>query len=207
MRYSFVEGTSAVSDIVVGISAVVVAVVAVQGLQAWRAQMTGRGQYDAARRVVVAAMRTDTTIQEARLPLSRLTENAGRVKDDNESPGQALAQDLRHRYVLRLRPVSDCLQELREAAWDCEALLPSKAIEEVRHCRTTLEQSYDQLTTDIQAYCDELFEQASNPMYRPKQDWLFELKASLEAGVDDSFGPSVARAVADLQSRLAPFLR
>ena len=48
------EVVSVLSDILVALSAAVVAVVAYKGVHAWREQMTGRGNYEVARRVMLA---------------------------------------------------------------------------------------------------------------------------------------------------------
>jgi hypothetical protein len=204
---TFVEGASAASAIIVAVSAGIVAVIACKGLRAWREQMTGRGQYEAARRVVIAAIRIESAMASARQSLFMSTEAAGRMRETSESSEQARVLDFRYGHLMRLRPIVALIQELQEGAWECDALFPSDVAELVQTNAKLLVHCYAELHTGIEAYFDEEYQQASNPDYTPDQEYISGLKKTVYARKDDLIAASVAFAVAALKVRLLPFLR
>ena len=72
------ELVSLVSDIVVGLCAVVVAVVAFFGLRTWRKELTGKAQFEVARDMMLLGLKLDADFQWVRYPLTSSRGSTGR---------------------------------------------------------------------------------------------------------------------------------
>lgn len=113
---------SVVANAVTAISAVVVAIAAWLGLRAWRRELTGKGRYEAVRRVLLLARRFRGAFGRSRGMFTWANEYADRPRGENETPAQRQILDEQYARLNRLRPAADLLAELEQAVWETEVV-------------------------------------------------------------------------------------
>jgi len=121
------ELVSLVSDIVVGLCVVVVAVVAFFGLRTWRKELTGKAQFEVARNMMLLGLKLDADFQWVRHPLTSSRESAGRQRKENESADESRVLDEWYAKWERLRPLIENLQKLQGAGWEAEVVLDEES--------------------------------------------------------------------------------
>ena len=105
-----------ISDIVVGMSAVTVAVVAFFGLRTWRKELTGKARFEAARNLMHLGFRLQYGFERARNPFTSTAETVARQKGDGETTGEAVIRDEWYSRSRRLEPLSEDLTRFQEAS-------------------------------------------------------------------------------------------
>jgi len=112
---------SIVSDLATTVAATVAVIVAVKGLNTWRAELRGRTEYDLARRILLALYRVREAIKTTRSPSmsEREFENRpDRKPDDRPWSGK----DMRYLYQQRWNGISAALVEVDANLLEAEAL-------------------------------------------------------------------------------------
>jgi hypothetical protein len=89
----FVEPVSLLSNICVGVSAIVVAGVSVYGIWQWQRELKGRSKFEIAKKMTLLAFQFQDELRTARSPATFLGESAERKKGDNETPGERHTRD------------------------------------------------------------------------------------------------------------------
>jgi len=124
--------SSIFSNLATGITAIVLVVVAIQGLRSWRHQMVGQNRYTSARQLLLLARRFRAAFARSRSPFGWSNEYIGRERLQNESPYQSRVLDEQYARVNRLRPAADILSELEQAAWEAEIVTGEELIQIVQ---------------------------------------------------------------------------
>ncbi len=79
------ELVSIASDITIGVSALVVAIVAFCGLRTWRRELTGKAKFEVARNVMSSSLRLRDQFKWARFPITSSAESVGRSRQEDEN--------------------------------------------------------------------------------------------------------------------------
>ena len=119
----FVELVSLLSNICVGVSAIVVAGMSVYGIRQWQRELKGRSKFEIARKMTLLAFQFQDELRTARSPATFVGESVERTKGDDETPGERNIRDEHFARSMRLRPLQETMVKLREASWEAEALL------------------------------------------------------------------------------------
>ena len=106
---------SLTSDIVVGVSAIALAVAALYGLHTWRKELTGKARFEVARNAMLLGLKLKGDFEWARNPLTSSGEHAARSRQENESPKVSGVLDEWYARDRRLAPLREDLAKLQEA--------------------------------------------------------------------------------------------
>lgn len=202
------EAASIVKDILVGISAIIVAGAAIWGLRTWRKELTGKAKFDIARNIMRLALKLEGDFEWVRHPLSRSWESAERKKKDNETPAETQLLDEWYVRSGRLRPLVENLQKLQELALEAEVLLGEEASSQVSEAMQTLRESYATLSTAIENYFEITHQEVitGEPFNDPK--WLSGLRREIyPLEKDDELSKKVNGAKGQLISVLKTYVK
>ena len=120
------------SDICVGLSALIVAVVSLLGLRQWRAELKGRAKFDLARQLSKTAIQFRNEARRVRDPVIYPQEKRERSKQASEER-ERLIQLLDEYFVRRnrLEPLQSSLERLNELGREAEVLLEEQIGEQI----------------------------------------------------------------------------
>jgi hypothetical protein len=107
------EFLSGLSDAVVAVSAMAVAVIAYRGLKTWNAEMNGRASFELARRAASLVFKIGQTLRAARNPLTSAAESAERSRTEGENQEASNALDEWFARAKRLEPIAEALREFQ----------------------------------------------------------------------------------------------
>lgn len=105
------EQVSIISDIVIGLSAVFVAIVAFYGLQTWRRELTGKAKFEVARKAMLLGIRLKAGFQGAVDMFSSSTESTERTNKESETPEEKRVLDEWYARGRRLQPLVEDLRK------------------------------------------------------------------------------------------------
>ena len=201
------ELVSLVSDIVVGLCAIAVAIVAVFGLRTWRKELTGRAKFDVARNVMRLGFKFKDDFQAARNPFTWLGEYDSRQQQENESKAESRVLNEWYARNRRLQPLIEDLQKLQEVGWEAEIVLGENSSERVSEAIAVFRHSYAELSSAIYSYFETRRDEAvTGDMYHD-QDWLKELKKEIYSAKDDDFFKRIDEATNQLGSALKAYVK
>ena len=107
------------SDAAMAVSALIVAVLAILGFDAWKRRV----RHQAASKVLQLGKRFANEIQRSRHPMGSSAESEGRERQHAETPEEAAALDQRYAHMRRLEPSATTLRDMQQASWEAEVAL------------------------------------------------------------------------------------
>ena len=138
------EYVSMLSDIATGAAALTAAVVAVVGLQTWKKQLTGKSEYDVARRLLRSVYQVRQAIRFVRNPFISAgeTSQALRESDVEIEPKDWEFHEVSQQavYASRWQRVQDALSALDVEAFEAEVLWGSDVTETLGPLRRCISQ-------------------------------------------------------------------
>lgn len=152
------ELISVLSNALVGLSALAVAIIGLIGLRQWRAELTGKTKFDIARKMAILAFQYRDEYKRARNPFTFSGESSERQKAENETADETNILDEYFARKKRIAPLQETLRQLYEASWEAEILLDkniSKAI-------SPLEDSFKELFASMETYFHTRYNQAKH---------------------------------------------
>jgi hypothetical protein len=165
----FVELITIISEIIVGISAIAVAVFAFIGLRQWKIQLTGRTKFEVARKMAILAFEFRDEYKRVRSPMTLPGESSERQVAESETLEET---NLLNEYFARrnrLRPLQDTLRKLYETSWEAEIILDKDIGKFIK----PLEKAFSELYASIESYFGAEHSRINRqvPTGR-KEDWL-----------------------------------
>lgn len=144
----FVELISVLKDVCIGLSALVVAIIAFVGLNQWKKEMTGRTRYEIVRKMAFFAIEFRDKYKRARSYSTLFDSTFDRIKGENETLQEANLHDHYFAYRKRLEILQETLSKLYEASWEAETILDIDIGELV----LPLEKGFSQLYISNESY-------------------------------------------------------
>jgi hypothetical protein len=201
------EITSFVRDVVVGISAAIVAIGAIYGLGKWRKELTGKAKFDIARNVMLLAFRLNADFQSVRNPFTFASEYADRPRQQNESSKESEVLDNWYAKRRRLQPLVEHLAKFQEVSWEAKIILGEDRSESVSDAFKVFKESYAELSSSIDAYFETRRQEGlSNSVYHD-QDWLKDLHRLIHSIKDDDFSKQIDTAIEQLDLALKVYVK
>lgn len=194
-------------DIIVGISALTVAIVAILGLRTWRKELTGQAKFDLARNVMFLGFKMKANFKSARNPFTYSTEYTGRSRQKNESPEASAVLDQWYARNQRLQPLVENLQKLEEATWEAEILLSGDLGKRVQKTFKTYRSSYAELSSAIYSYFETRHDEVVKGSMYHDQGWLKELNKEIYSAEGDDFSKRIDEATNQLASTLKAYVK
>jgi len=201
------ELTSTVSDIAVGLSALVVALVAFIGLRTWRKELTGKAKFEVARNVMSLALKLNAGFKAARDIFTFSGEYVGRSRQENESSGVSEVLDEWYARSNRLKPLQENLIKIQEASWEAEILLEEYSSSLISESTKQYISSYTELSSAIHSYFDTRRHEAVTGSPYRDQDWLVDLHKLIYSHGADDLSKRVDEATNKLKQALRTYVR
>jgi hypothetical protein len=194
-------------DVVLGLSALAVAIFAWLGLKTWRKELTGKAKFEIARNMMRLGFELKDAFGWVRHPFTRVNEYADRPKQDTEAKDESQIIDEWYAKGNRLRSVAEILNKIIEAQWEAECLLEENSVESIKDAVKSYRESYADLYSAITTYfqCRQQEIRFSKP-YKD-QEWLEGLHPKIYAITDDEFSKKVEDATERLSSTLKEYVR
>lgn len=201
------ELVSLLSDIAIGVAAVVVAVVGVFGLCTWRKELTGKAKFNVARNVMLLAFKLKADFEWATNPMTSSGEFVDRPHGEKESPDESRVLDEWHARQRRLQPLVEDLQKLQTAGWEAEILLGEDSGKSVSEAIGIFRRNYAELATAIESYFEETYREASRTSESIDRGWLKGLKKIIYSASSGDLLKQIDKATAELASTLKAYVK
>jgi hypothetical protein len=201
------ETVSLISDIVVGVSALGVAIIAFFGLQTWRRELTGKAKFATARDVMLLGFKLRARFEWARNLFTHSTESAGRSRQANEPPNVSQVLDEWYARASRLKPLQEDLIKIQEASWEAQILLSEDSKKSVSEAVAVYRHNFAELSSAIYSYFDtRRHEQVAGHPYKD-QDWLQTLHKTIYGEPEDNLSKQIKEATDKLESALKAYVK
>jgi hypothetical protein len=200
---TFAESISVISNTLVGLSAVAVAIIGFIGLKQWRAELTGKTKFDSARKMAVLTFQYRDEFKRARNPFTFSGESAERQKGANETPDETNLLDEYFARRKRLAPLQETLRQLYEASWEAEILLDK----DINMAIIPLENSFKELFASMEAYFQTRISQAKRKGQNINDEWLQPHYKNVYGTADDEISKSIDTAANALVERLKSYIK
>ena len=201
----FVELISVLSDIVVGISAVVAIIAGIFGFKKWRAELMAKAKLEVARKVAVLAQKFRDEFNWVRSPFTYGGEFAERQKGDYETNEEDQVNDEYFARTNRLRSLQETVRDLRVARWEAELILD----EGIGKLIEPIEGAFRELSKAIREYFSMRLDWSTSN--RRDLGWDDERHQShfktVYGMTDDEIGESVDAAVNALLEELKRYIK
>jgi hypothetical protein len=198
---------SLISDIVVGVSALGVAVIAFFGLRTWRRELTGKAKFTVARDVMLLGFKLKAHFEDARNPFTYSTEFAGRSWQESESPGVSQVLNEWYARANRLKPLQENLIKIQEASWEAQILLGEDSSKFISEAVTVYRRSFGELSSAIYSYFEERKHEAETRNLYKDKDWLKKLRNTIYAIPEDNLSKQINEATDKLESALQVYVK
>lgn len=198
---------SIVSDIIVALSAVVVAVIALIGLNSWRKELGGKAKFELARDIILLSLKLEANFNWARYPLSTSWESAERKQKVNESSTEAALFDQWYIRRQRLQPLLENLQKIEELCFESEVLLDIESSKQVSEAVNVFKECWAELSTSIEDYFGTKYEEIIKGSAIPDQHWLIELSEEIYARSNDKMSKRIKEAKEKLVKVLKVYVK
>ncbi len=137
-------------------TAIVAVVLAVRGLQQWRAELLGKAKYDLARTIVVLAYKFQDQLAYVRDPFTYTNESAGRVRGENETQTERGIRDEAYARGQGTLILQETTRNLRAARWEATITLGA----DIGQLISAIEEIYSDLMSAMRDYFDTSLVQA-----------------------------------------------
>ncbi len=196
---------SVVKDVILALSAVVVAVIAFLGLRTWRRELTGKAKFECARKLMQLGYEMRSNFSAARNPFGYA--RIDRKEDENETgkESQVINQWEERRNLAK--PLSESINKIIEAQWEAEILLSEASSKSVEEAVQLYRECYGELSSAIASYFDIKYNEARGRQVAQHQDWLRELSKTIYGGSPDDFSRKVDEATNKLSSALKQYVK
>lgn len=198
---------SLISDIVVGVSALGVAVIAFFGLRTWRRELTGKAKFALARDVMLLGFKLKAHFEDARNPFTYSTESAGRPRKEDETRDISQVLDEWYARASRLKPLQENLIKIQEASWEAQILFSEDSKKSVSEAVTVYRNNFGELSSAISSYFEERHRGATSRMVNIDEEWLRELHKTIYARTGDDFSKQIEEATKKLESALQVYVK
>lgn len=200
----FVELVSVISDIVVGLSAIVVAILAFWGLRQWKIELTGRTKFETAKKLASLAFEYRDRYKRARSMFTSPGEYIGREKGENETPEERDVLDQWYARQKRLAPLQETLRKLYETGWEAEIIIDKDISKHIK----PFEAAFAELYTSIEAYFGAEYTRVRKQIPADRrEDWLNVHYHRIYGKVDDDVSVEINNSTQSLVDSVAGHLK
>ena len=202
-----VDTVSIIKDVVLGISALAVALLAWLGLKTWRRELTGKARFETARNMMRLGFELKDYFEASRNPFTRSNEWADRTKQEDEQENVSQVLNEWYARANRLRPVVDALNKIIEVEWEAEILLNESSVQSIKEAVQSYRDSYAELASAISTYFDIRLDVARTGLPYKDEEWLRGLQKTIYSGIEDDFSKKVEEATDKLSSALKQYVK
>jgi hypothetical protein len=196
-----------VSDIIVSISALSVAVIAFFGLRTWRKELTGKAKFNLARDLMLLGLKLQAHFEGARGLFTSSAEFIDRPRKEDETPDVSQVLDEWYARANRLKPLHENLIKIQEASWEAKILFDEDASEAVSEAVFVYRHNFAELSSAVSSYFDTKRQAAKSGIPYEDQDWLKKLHRTIYTPSGDDFSKQIEGATTKLESALQAYVK
>lgn len=198
---------SIAADIVVSLSAIVVATAAYLGVNTWRKEVRGKATFDLARKIITQCHRLRAELTRATFLVTWHGEASGRPRRQDESAEQSEVLDEWYSRDRRVQRVAEQLPLLEELSWEAEALLDKNAHEAVSEAARRFRERYASVVTAVSDYFELTYQEAGGKDIRQHLDFLKGLRKDIYSVDGDNSLAAVDQAISQVSFALKRYVR
>ena len=142
------------SDIIIAISALLVAFFAWLGLKTWRRQLIGKEKFEIARRIMHVGFEVRSKFEWIRNPFTNSNEWTDRVPQPTETEPEKDVLNEWHAKSKRLELLRESINQLIEVKWEAEILFDDKDVLSVKESVQSLIDNYAKISSAVSSYFD-----------------------------------------------------
>ena len=196
-----------VKDLVVTLAAAVGLIVALLSLRTWKRQLTGKTEWDLARRYLRAAYTVRDAVGTVRIPFMSGGEQSAAIAEVNkrrESDSSQMDIDpVEAAYERRWAPLHRAWSDLQVERAEAEALWGAEAAEAIKPLAKSM--------GELQSYLEMHMRHRAGKMKGAKQDLLDKIDRVMfgipNEGGRDEFGDDLSRAIGTAEAFIRPKLK
>jgi len=196
------ELISMISDVVRGLSAMIVAILGFLGFSQWRRELSGKTKFQIARKLAILATKYRDKINYARSIITYSGESSDRKKEDSETTGEANILDEYYARQKRALEVRKSLRNLLVTKWEAEIVL-DKDIEKYLLPLVKLDSEYQ---LSLEMYFETLIGQENKTLPTAPEDFIKSNHKIIYGTEDDEFSLSVKEATTTLVNKLKSYI-
>jgi hypothetical protein len=201
-RVTAVEVFSIIQDICVSAAAIVTAIVAWRGLKSWRAELSGRADFEAARSLMKATYNLRDILDACRNPWIRPQELPAGYLVSTSRSAQQNGEAMSHVYWGRWDKVFQFTQEFDSASLEAEALWGS----EIEDLSKNVRMCASKLRASIEAFINNEYSGGEN--FKADNDFAKEVRATINLSTDrkDELSVKLRDAIQEIEKYVRPHL-
>ncbi len=194
----FLELVSLISDILVGISAIIVTFLGFWGLYQWRRELIGRTRFEVARKMAMLAFQLRDEFIQARNPSTFAHESAERKRLDNETIEETQIRDEYFARIQRLAPLLVTIGKLDELCWEAQIVID----EDIERFIIPLKGFVQELSSAIQVYFQWQITRSERTKTIEPRGMLEKSHSQIYGSPNDEISQKVDKAVKELTEEL-----
>ncbi len=192
-----------IRDVVVALSASVVAIVAWLGLRAWKKELTGKARFETANHMWRLGSEFSARLTGIRLFRPRPIEWADRVPSKKETYRESEVLNDRHAIEKRLISVRESLDKIIQVQWEAELLLSESSAQSVKEVVQSYGEIFLEIVSAVIVFFDTRFREAQTGIPCTDQEGLKKTENIIYSNPNDD----VSRKVEDATKKLASSLK
>jgi len=198
---------SIIKDIILGLSAIAVAIFAWIGLQTWRRELTGKARFETARNMMRLGFELKDKFGWVRHPLTKYHEHAERTKQTGESERESQVLDEWYAKTNRINSVVETLNKVVELQWEAEILLDESSVQSIKEVVKSYRESYADLSSAISTYFEIRLDEAKTGDPYKDKEFIREMRKLIYSAQDDDFSKKVDENTVKLSSVLKQYVK
>jgi hypothetical protein len=198
---------SLIRDIIVAISAAIVAILAFWGVNRWRKEIAGKAKFELVRNIMLINSKFVNSFISARNIFTYSGESVGRERKEGESVQETQTLNEWYARANRVRSMAENLEKLQELGWEAESLLDSESSKQVTETIKIYRKSYAEVLTSINSYFQTRHEEIMNNRPYRDQEWLNQLHKEIYGLDNDDISQKIIEAKEKLATVLKKFVK
>lgn len=195
------------SNITIGVSALVVALIASFGINRWRKELKGKTKYEVARNVMKLAYKVEADLRILRSPFTWSGEFSERQKREDETANVIPVMDEWYAREKRLEILIEDLPKLEEAGWEAKIVLNETTGRQVTEAIAKLKRTYALTRAAISSYFDLMYEAAKGADISKHQNLITKLRDDIYSTEGDNTSMDIEGAISELSSALQTYIK
>jgi hypothetical protein len=194
-------------DIVVAISAIVVAVAAAVGISTWRKELTGKAIFEAAKKMMASAYRVIDSYQWTVSLMTSSSESIDRPRQSSESEAMNLLLNEWYAKGKRFESLRQNYNNLSEANWEVRTILGPDAAKRIGELVVLIKGEIANLSSAIYAHFDIRRAEVDSGRNPRDAEFVQKMHRIVYQSPDSDEIKKLNSLVSDLDKELAPYLR
>jgi len=196
-----------ISNVIVAISAAIVALAAIFGINTWRRELGGKTKFEICRQIMKLIYKIQADYQSATSPLTSSGEAVDRPKQDKETDKEAQVLNEHYARQQRLGPLIEDVNKLVEASWEAKIILGSNVAKIVEAAHKRLKDKVVDLMVATGSYFEIRLNEATSGIPYNDKKCLKEMRDIVFQTHNSEANKQIEETISELDSVLEPYVR